>query len=71
MGLRAWDQAERGTTAAVRIGIALHFFIEPDTYGFTVVDANQTPMASHPPVGRALPRESVIETPLAQKYLSL
>jgi hypothetical protein len=60
-----------GTTATDRIGIALHFFIGPDTYGFTVVDANQTPVASHPLVGRALPRESVIDTPLAEKVFKL
>ncbi len=34
-----------GTTAIDRFAVALHFFIDADRFGFTVVDANQTPMA--------------------------
>ena len=60
-----------GTTAADKFAVALHFFVESDRFGFTVVDADQTPMASHPLVGRALPRESVIGTPLAQEVFKL
>src|SRR2546430_6538140 len=60
-----------GTTAIDRFAVALHFFIDADSFGFTVVDANQTPIASHPLVGRALSRESVINTPLAQEIFNL
>ena len=60
-----------GTTAADKFAVALHFFVESDRFGFMVVDADQTPMASHPLVGRALPRESVINTPLAQEVFKL
>jgi hypothetical protein len=60
-----------GTTAENRFAVALHFFVEPDRFGFSVVDADQTPMASHPLVGRALPRQSVIDTPLAQEVFKL
>jgi hypothetical protein len=59
------------TTSADRFAIALHFFIGPDKCGFMVVDADQTPMASHPLVGRALPREMVVNTPLAQEVFKL
>jgi hypothetical protein len=59
------------TSAADRFAIALHFFIEPDRFGLTVVDADQTPIASHPLVGQALPRESVIDSPLAQDVFKL
>ncbi len=60
-----------GTTAADKFAIALHFFVEPDRFGFMVVNAAQTPIASHPLVGRALPRESVIDKPLAQEVFDL
>lgn len=60
-----------GTTAADRFAVALHFFIEPDRCGFAVVDAGATPMTSHPLVGRALSRESVINTPLAREVFNL
>jgi hypothetical protein len=60
-----------GTTAADKFAVALHFFVESDRFGFMVVDADQTPMASHPLVGRALSRESVINTPLAQEVFKL
>jgi hypothetical protein len=60
-----------GTTAADKFAVALHYFVEPDRFGFMVVDANQTPIAEHPLVGRALPRECVIDTPLAQEVFDL
>src|SRR5689334_19689163 len=60
-----------GTTAADKFLVALHFFIEPDTFGFMVVDANQTPMATHPLAGRSLTREDVVGTPLAQEVFDL
>jgi hypothetical protein len=60
-----------GTTAADKFAVALHFFVEPDRFGFMVVDADQTPMASDPLVGRALPRDQVIGTPLAQEVFDL
>jgi hypothetical protein len=59
------------TTAADRFAVALHFFIQSDTFGFMVMDADQTSIASHPLVGRALPRESVINTPLAEEVFKL
>jgi len=60
-----------GTTAADKFAVALHFFVESDRFGFMVVDADQTPMSSHPLVGRALPRKSVIDTPLAKEVFDL
>jgi hypothetical protein len=36
-----------------------------------VVDANQTPMATHPLAGRSLAREDVVGTPLAQEVFDL
>ena len=60
-----------GASAADRFAVALHFFIESDRFGFSVVDADQTPIASHPLVGRALPREMVVGTPIAQEAFNL
>lgn len=60
-----------GTTASDKFAVALHFFVEPDRNGFMVVDADQTPIASHPLVGRALGRENVVGTPLAQEVFDL
>ena len=40
-----------GTTAADRFAVALHFFVEDDRHGFSIVDANQTCIATHPLVG--------------------
>jgi len=36
-----------------------------------IVDADQTPLASHPLVGRALARDDVVDTPLAQEAFDL
>ena len=60
-----------GTTSADKFAVALHYFVEPNRSGFMVVDANQTPLESHPLVGRALPREQVVGTPLAQEVFDL
>ena len=60
-----------GTTAADKFAVALHYFVEPNRFGFMVVDADQTPIAANPLVGRALSRESVIDTPLAQEVFDL
>jgi hypothetical protein len=60
-----------GTTAADKFAVALHYFVESERFGFMVVDADQTQIASHPLVGRALPRESVIDTTLAQEVFDL
>jgi hypothetical protein len=60
-----------GTTATDKFAVALHYFIEPERFGFMVVDADQTAIASHPLVGRALPRESVLDTPLAHEVFDL
>jgi len=60
-----------GTTSADKFAVALHFFVEEDRHGFMVVDADQTSIASHPLVGRALPRSSVVDTPLAEEVFEL
>lgn len=60
-----------GTSAADRFAVALHYFIDAERFGFMVVDAHQSAIASHPLVGRALPRESVINTPLAEEVFKL
>ena len=60
-----------GTTAADKFAVALHFFVEDHRHGFMVVDADRTSIASHPLVGRALPRSSVINTPLAKEVFEL
>lgn len=59
------------TTAADKFAVALHYFIEPDRSGFSVVDADKTAIASHPLVGRALARADVVDTPLAQEVFDL
>ena len=59
------------TTSADTFAVTLHYFIEPDRFGFMVVDANETPIASNPLVGRALAREEVVGTPLAQEVFNL
>jgi hypothetical protein len=60
-----------GTTAIDKFAVALHFFVDSDRFGFMVVDADQTPISSHPLVGYALPRASVIDTPLAEEAFNL
>jgi hypothetical protein len=40
-------------------------------FGFMIVDADQTPIAPNPLVGRALSREAVVDTPLAQEVFDL
>jgi hypothetical protein len=60
-----------GTTAAERFAVALHFFVNSERYGFMVVDADKTPISSHPLIGRALSRANVIGTPLAQEVFDL
>jgi len=60
-----------GTTAADKFAVALHFFVEPDRFGFSVVDADKTAISSHPLVGRALPRADVIDKPLAKEVFDL
>lgn len=60
-----------GTTAANRFAVALHFFVESDRFGFMIVDADQTSIASHPLVGRALARAEVLDTPLAGETFDL
>jgi hypothetical protein len=60
-----------GTTALDKFAVALHLFVESDKFGFMVVDADQTPISSHPLVGHAMPRASVINTPLAEEVFDL
>lgn len=60
-----------GAAASDRFAVALHFFVEPDKFGFMVVDADQTSIASNPLVGRSLRREAGVGTPLAQEVFDL
>jgi len=60
-----------GTTAADKFAVALHFYVEPHRFGFMVVDAGQTAIASNPLVGHALSREAVVDTPLAREVFDL
>jgi hypothetical protein len=60
-----------GTTAADKFAVALHFFVEDDRYGFALVDASQTAMASHPLISSVLSRDEVVGTPLAQEVFDL
>jgi hypothetical protein len=60
-----------GTLAADRFAVALRYRSDSEATGFMVVDAGETCIASHPLVGRALRREDVIDTPLAQEVFDL
>ena len=64
-------QFGEGTSSQDKFAVALHFFVERDRHGFMVVDADRTSIASNPLVGRALPRASVIDTPLAEEVFEL
>jgi hypothetical protein len=58
------------TLAEDRYAVALRYRCDAEATGFMVVDA-QTAVASHPLVGRALTREEVIGTPLAQEMFDV
>ena len=60
-----------GTTAADKIGVAVHYFVDADRSGFMVVDAAKTPIASDPLIGRAMSREDVVDTYLSQEVFDL
>lgn len=47
------------------------FRVRENRSGFAVVDADKTSISSDPLVGRALPRASVIDTPLATEVFDL
>lgn len=59
------------TVAADRYAVALRYRADSEATGFMVVDADETRIASHPLVGRALRREDVINTPLAQEVFDI
>lgn len=53
-------------SAAGRVGVAVHYFIEGGSPGLMLVDADETSIATNPLVGKALKRAEVIGTPLAE-----
>ena len=60
-----------GTVAADRYAVALRYRADSEATGFMIVDADETRIASHPLVGRALRRKDVIDTPIAQEVFDL
>jgi hypothetical protein len=60
-----------GTVAADRYAVAVRYRADSEATGFMVVDADQTRIASHPLVGRALRREEVVDTPLAREVFDI
>jgi hypothetical protein len=60
-----------GTLAADRHAVALRYRCDAEATGFMVVDAEETAIASHPLVGRALAREEVIGSRLAQEVFDI
>ena len=58
-------------SAAERFAVAVHYRADAGATGFMIVDADQTTMSSHPLVGRALSRNEVAGTPLAQEVFDL
>ena len=60
-----------GTLDADRYAVTLRYRADSEATGFMIVDADETRIASHPLVGRALRREEVIDTPLAQEVFDI
>ena len=60
-----------GTTAADRFAVAVRYRNDTEASGFMVVDADQTSIATHPLIGRALRRESVVGSPIAKEVFDL
>jgi hypothetical protein len=60
-----------GAVGADRQVVALRYRADSEATGFMVVDADETRIASHPLLGRALRREEVIDTPLAQEVFDI
>jgi hypothetical protein len=60
-----------GAVAADRYAVALRYRADAKATGFVVEDAGETRIASHPLLGRPLPREEVIDTPLAQEVFDI
>lgn len=60
-----------GASAADRYGIAIRYRRDAEATGFMVVDADETQLASHSLVGRALRRDEVVGTPLAQEVFDI
>ncbi len=56
---------------ADRFGIALHYFVDGPRNGFSVVDANETPIANVSFIGSALRRDEVVGTSLAKAAFDL
>lgn len=60
-----------GTAAADRQAVAVSYRCDSEATGFMIVDAAKTRIASHPLVGKALRRDDVIRTPLAQQVFDI
>ena len=60
-----------GASAADPCGIAIRYRWDAEATGFMVVDAGETQLASHSLVGRALRRDEVVGTPLAQAVFDI
>lgn len=60
-----------GTTASDRFAVALRYRADAEATGFMIVDAGETSIGSHSLVGKALSREEVVGTPLAQEIFGL
>jgi hypothetical protein len=60
-----------GTMPIDRYAVALRYRCDSKATGFMVIDAEGTPIAEHPLAERALRREEVIGTPLAQEVFDL
>lgn len=60
-----------GTTASDRFAVALRYRADAEATGFMIVDAGETSIGSHSLVGKALRREEVVGTPLAQEIFDL
>lgn len=59
------------TVPADRYAVGLRYRADAEVSGFMVIDADETRIASHPLAGRALRREEVIDTPLAQEVFDI
>jgi hypothetical protein len=66
--LGRWGEA---AVAADRYAVALRYRNDSEATGFMIIDAGETRIASHPIVGRALRRDEVIGTPLAQEVFDI
>jgi hypothetical protein len=68
MILGRWGE---GTTAEDRYAVALRYRADSEASGFMIIDADETRIASHALVGKALRRKEVVGTPLAQEVFDI